>query len=98
MLKAENQFKVVDGVIKRTHKVIVHKFQVSDVEDPDLYAAEPLHNWEKSEQGQWVMTHAEETPVWHRSTNPLTYSTNYVIVAKLADKNYTFWQLKWGTK
>lgn len=78
--------------------VIVHKFKVDELEDPDLHAAEPLYNWEKSEQGQWVIAHAEETPVWHRHTNHLTYSTNYAIVAKLADKNYTFWQLKWGTK
>ena len=31
--------------IKEIHKIVVHKFSVGDVEDPDLYAAQPLWEW-----------------------------------------------------
>lgn len=79
-------------------KVIVHEFQVSDVEDPVLYAAQPLYEWEHSEQGQWVMTHAVEKPMWHRLHIVDSYYNKFIIEAKFTDKDYTFWQLKWGSK
>jgi hypothetical protein len=77
-------------------EVVVHKFHMSDVEDPDLWAAESLCNWEKSEAGEFVMKNAEEVPVWHRTVNVECYGYEYIIRAKLSPKNYTFWKLKYG--
>jgi hypothetical protein len=82
--------------IYEIHNVIVHRFKVGDVEDPDLYAAEPLINWQKSEMGEWVMSHALEVPVWHRLQTPMDYHFTYAITAKLASKDFTYWTLKWG--
>lgn len=79
-------------------KITVHQFQMGDVEDPDLYAAEPLIEWQNSEMGKWVMGKAVETPEWHRHLDPFTYGYRYAIVAKLKDVDFTFWQLKWGTQ
>ena len=39
----------------KTIKFIAHEFRMGDVDDPDLYAAVPLIEWEKSEPGQWLM-------------------------------------------
>jgi hypothetical protein len=69
---------------------------MSDLEDPDLYAAEPLLEWQHSEQGSWVMQHAVESPVWHRMVDMVTMGHTYIIQAKLKDKDYTFYQLKWS--
>jgi hypothetical protein len=80
----------------RIHKLIVHQFRMGDVEDPDLYAGEPLWKWQESEMGKWVMARAVDTPEWHRQADPLNYGHQYIIVAKLKDIDYTFWQLKWG--
>jgi hypothetical protein len=33
---------------------IVHTFKLSDVDDVDLYAAEPIYNWQQTEVGKWV--------------------------------------------
>ena len=76
--------------------VVVHSFSVGDAEDPDLYAAVPLIDWEKSEQGQWIMEHAVDTPVWQRHVDHQTYGYRYKIVARLTDRDYTFWTLKWA--
>lgn len=95
-LNLKTEHKIVNGEVKTLRKVVVHKFSVSDMEDPDLYAAHPLWEWEHSEVGQWVMRHAVETPIWQRHINNSSYSTEYAIVAILGDKDYTFWQLKWG--
>ena len=50
----------------KIHTVVVHRFRMGDVEDPDLYAAQPLWEWQESEMGAWVMKHAVQTPEWHR--------------------------------
>lgn len=88
---------VIDDRAYRIHKIVVHRFQMGDVEDPDLYAAQPLYEWQESEQGKWVMERAVETPEWHRHLEPVTYGYRYAIVAKLKDVDYTFWTLKWGS-
>ena len=87
---------VIDGVAHRIHKTVVHKFLMGDVEDPDLYAAEPLLEWQHSEMGKFVMSKAIETPEWHRHADHTTYGYQYAVVAKLKEKDYTFWVLKWG--
>jgi hypothetical protein len=76
--------------------VVVHNFRMGDVEDPDLYAAEPLYQWQKSEMGEWVMANAVQTPSWHRSADPHNYGYAYSIRAELSPKNYTYWWIKWG--
>ena len=87
---------VIKGYAHRIHKVVVHQFTMGDVEDPDLYAAEPLWQWQQSEQGQWVMAHAVETPEWHRMADNMSYGYKFAITAKLKGRDYTFWQVKWN--
>jgi hypothetical protein len=70
---------------------------MGDVEDPDLYAAQPLIEWEKSEQGQWVMENAIETPSWHRTVDPFGYNGyRYEIRARLQGPILTEWLLRYG--
>lgn len=94
------RFKVVvkDGkeIVEEIHRIVVHRFQVSDVEDPDIYAAEPIHEWEKSEQGQFIMKHAIDTPEWHRLIDHLLYGYKYTIVAELEAKKLSEFYLRWG--
>jgi hypothetical protein len=69
---------------------------MSDVEDPDLYAAEPLYNWEHSEKGQFVMKNALDTPEWHRTLDPNRYGWQFSIVAQLEGPALTEYLLRWG--
>jgi hypothetical protein len=92
-----NKFIVINNRVHEIHTVVVHRFRMGDVEDPDIYAAEPLYNWQQSEIGQWVMEKAVDTPEWHRHVDHTTYGYQYAIVAKLKDVDYTFWVLKWGS-
>jgi hypothetical protein len=73
----------------------VHEFQMGDVEDPELYAAEPLWKWQQSEEGQWVMANAMETPSWHLTTDYNSYGYLVYVTADLQDKDATFFKLKW---
>lgn len=89
---------VIDGKAHRIYKTVVHRFRMGDVEDPDLYAAEPLYKWQQSEMGQWVMKRAVDTPEWHRQHDMLQYGYEFAVVAKLKDIDYTFWTLKWSNQ
>lgn len=94
----QNQFNLIDGIVVEIKNVVVHSFTMGDVEDPDLMAAEPLWQWQESEQGQWVMKHAVDQPEWHRMQDLNVMGWRYAVKAKLTAKDYTFWILKWGPK
>jgi hypothetical protein len=83
-------------VIEEIHKVVVHTFSVGDVEDPDLYAAEPLLKWEKSEQGKFIMENAIDTPEWRRHIDHMSFGHKYAIVAELEKKKLAEYYLRWG--
>ncbi len=74
---------------------IVHKFSLSDVDDPEIYAAEPIYQFQQTEKGKWVMANAIEDPYWCKSIDHHTYGYTYVIRAKFTDKDYTFYKLKY---
>ena len=48
----------------------LHEFNMGDVEDPYLYAAEPIYQWQQTEKGKWAMEHALDKPVFHCLPNP----------------------------
>jgi hypothetical protein len=75
--------------------VIVHKFRMADVEDPELYAAEPLYKWEHSDAGQWIMQNAIDKPTWNLIPSPDIYGHEVLIRANLTPENYTYWKLKY---
>ena len=83
-------------IVDEIHKVVVHRFRMGDVEDPDLYAAQPLWEWQESEAGKFVMEHAVETPIWHRQADLQNYGHQYIIVAELEKKKLSEFYLKWG--
>lgn len=86
---------VVNDTAHKIYKVVVHRFKMGGVEDPDLYAAQPLLEWQESEIGKWVMSHAIESPEWHRMHSQLFYCHEYAVTAKFKEKDYTHWLIKW---
>lgn len=89
------EYQLVDGQAVLFTDVKVHEFTMGDVEDPDLYAAEPIWQWQQSEMGRWVMEHAVETPFWHRYADPSMYGYKYYIIARLKEQDQTYWALRW---
>ena len=86
--------QIIEDRIVRFSDICVHEFTMGDVEDPDLYASQPLLDWERSESGQWVMEHAVETPYWVRMADQISYGYRYRIMARLSEPNQTFFRLK----
>ena len=90
------EVKIIDDVPVRFSDVCVHEFVLSDVDDVEIYAAAPIWEWQQSEVGSWVMEHAESPPYWVQFMDTMTYGYKIRILARLSDKNQTFWRLKWG--
>jgi hypothetical protein len=90
------KYNVVGDRVEECKTIVVHEFLVSDAEDPDIHAAEPLYKWEKSEAGQWIMKNAAETPIWNRVVDPGTLSYKYRISAKLMGPALTEWLLRYS--
>ena len=88
------KYQIKDGVVNR--EIVVHQFEVDCMYDTVLYAAEPLHKWEQSEEGQWVISHAVEQPRWLRFTSCERYTDNFAIAARLSEPDITFWMLKYA--
>jgi hypothetical protein len=87
--------KIIDGLPVRFRDVCVHEFVVGDVEDPVLYAGEPLLTWQNSSAGVWIMENAEGRPYWIKYLDPATYMYRFRIMARLSEPNETFFRLKY---
>lgn len=77
-------------------RIVVHTFRQADSEDPDLMVAEPLYDWEHSEQGKFVMENSLTEPTWTRHLDPSTYGWVVIIQAELEGPALTEYLLKWA--
>jgi hypothetical protein len=69
---------------------------MGDVDDPYLYAAFPIGEWQKTEKGQWVMEHAiGESTYWCRA-DPNSWGFRVIIEGELSAVDCTYFELKWG--
>jgi len=89
-----HKYNIVGDRVEECKEFVVHSFQMGDVEDPDLYAAEPLWKWQNSDIGQWVMKNAADTPTWHRMADAVTYGYRYQIRAKFMGPALTEYLLR----
>jgi hypothetical protein len=79
----------------RFHRIIVHKIKLSDVEDPDLYVAEPIYQWQQTPQGKFVMEHGQDVS-WQREIDMSTMGYAYSILAEFEPKKLTEYYLRFG--
>jgi hypothetical protein len=80
----------------RIYSVVVHRFKIGDVDDPEIYAAQPIWEWQQTEAGKWIMERAVESPKYHQHIDSVWMGYCYAITAKLKEKDYTYWCLKWA--
>jgi hypothetical protein len=73
-----------------------HSFTMGDVDDVDIYVAEPIWKWQQTEQGQWVMAHAQDL-TYHISTDPVSFGHRVSIRGKIQEgPELTAYLLKYG--
>lgn len=73
---------------------LVKEILMGDVEDPYLYAAFPLHEWEQTEEAQWLKTQCNDL-VFFYDADPNTYGFKIRVYAPLEGKALTYYNLKY---
>jgi hypothetical protein len=94
------RFQVVEQsgqqVVQEIYRAVVYRFSVSDTDDPEIYAAEPIWRWQQSEAGKFVMEHAITVPVFHKNISFESLDYEYAITAELEKKKYSEFLLRFG--
>ena len=78
-----------------TVETVVHTIRMGDVEDPDLFVAQPMYEWQQTDKGKYIMKNSIPTPLWQRSIDPYTCGYLYTIKAYLTPKQLTYYKLKY---
>lgn len=50
-------------------RIKFHSFTLGDVDDVEIYAAQPIYEWQQTPPGKWVMQHAHDVS-WQRVLDP----------------------------
>lgn len=87
--------KIINGSAVTFSDMVVYRFRMGDVEDPVLYAAAPIWEWQQTEAGKFVMEHAVESPWWVRTVDAATYGFEFAIMARMKESDQTFYKLKY---
>jgi hypothetical protein len=74
---------------------LFHSFAMGDVEDPEIYAADPLWKWQQTEQGAWAMSHAQDLRC-DISMDERTFGYHVRVLGRLVEQDYTYYQLRWA--
>lgn len=83
--------KIVDGEVRE--KYVLHKFTMGDVEDVEIYAAEPIYAWQQTPEGKFCMEKATDIE-WHTTWDYAYFGHRIIITGYLTPKHATFWTLK----
>jgi hypothetical protein len=74
-------------------KYVLHEFTMGDVEDVEIYAAEPIYQWQQTPEGKFCMEKAEDV-YWTSVIDHSSFGHRIKIIGTLTDKYATFYALK----
>ena len=86
-------YHMVGERVEERRKVVLHKFRMGDVEDPELYAAQPIYEWQQTEIGKWCMENATDLE-YHTNIDHVTMGYSVAITGILSGKHLTYFLLK----
>lgn len=74
--------------------VEVFRFSMGDVEDPELYAAQPLYEWLQTEKGKWVKEYSSDM-IYSIIPDVEYYGYRCVVRAAFNNNALDLYILKW---
>jgi hypothetical protein len=89
--KLNQKYHVIDDHVYTRYDV--HSFTMGDVDDLDIYIAQPIYEWQQTPKGQWVMKHCKD-PTYHTYADHLSFGYKILITAYMTPKRYTEFALK----
>lgn len=83
--------KVINGEVRQRY--VLHEFTMNDVEDVEIYIAQPIYEWQQTDAGKWCMEKATDLE-YHTQADHMTMGYRVAITGWLSGKHATFWALK----
>jgi len=76
-------------------RLALHQFRMGDVDDVEIYVAQPIYEWQQTPAGRWCMEHATNL---HYLTgfDPTGFGYKITITGDLEDKLATEFLLRWN--
>jgi hypothetical protein len=79
-------------------KITFYRFNLGDVDDVDIYAAQPIYQWQQTEQGRWVMEHAHNL-TYHTQPDENYWGYDVAIRGEISDpRKVTEYYLRWNNQ
>jgi len=76
-------------------KITFHTFSMGDVDDVDIYVAQPIYEWQQTPHGQWAMQHAQNL-TYHTAPDLHTFGYRVAITGDIdPGSQLTEYLLKW---
>lgn len=88
------RYQIINDEITELHKVVVHAFRLSDVDEVDLYSTIEISKWFNTDPGKFIEQYAFEKVEVHRDFNLGEYGWSFAIVATLPKKKLSEFYLK----
>jgi len=76
-------------------QITFHTFTMGDVDDVDIYVAQPIWEWQQTEQGKWVMENCSD-PKYQIGPDGQSWGHRVRLYGELDEKDAVYFQLKWG--
>lgn len=75
-------------------RLALHTFRMGDVDDVEIYVAQPIYEWQQTPAGKWCMEHATNL---HYLTgfDPDYFGYKITITGDLEDQLATEYLLRW---
>ena len=83
--------KIVDGEVRTRY--VLHEFKMGDVEDVEIYMAQPIYEWQQTPEGKFCMEKATDLE-YHTTIDHAITGHRIVITGYLSGKHATFYALK----
>ena len=67
---------------------------MGDVEDPEIYIAQPIYEFQQTDKGRWMMEHGQDSK-YQYAADFECYGYKVVLYGEVEDKLATEYYLKW---
>ena len=79
-------------------KINFFRCNIPDTEDPVVMMAEPIYQWQQTDQGRWVMANAHDL-TWYHQSDMNHWGYDVVICGELRDPHLvTEYFLRWPSQ
>ena len=77
-------------------RTVLHEFRMGDNDDPAIYAAQPIWEWQQTEAGKWCMKNCvPESISWGLGVDPYNYGYRVHVYGDMAEPDLTYYLVKY---